>query len=305
MKKEYGKKMMNQVIILLIVLLVFSGIVLAGVCILKTLGQRQTDPAVSPNNVITPEKEVSATMKGTEDDLSANTSTIQTSAIKAAMGMRRVSAATVNQDEGNKTTLKIYRNHAKDSIPFQADNLFPGDTETKSYYLQVSYKGSVTLHFRGEIRDGYEKLAEVLKCRVEMRGGSVLYEGLMKEMPESISYTLPERRQETVEIVYDITVFMDTSVGNEYMRKELLADFCWWVYEEEHTDSENPDISDTTEGTHSPGTSDTDRGQLLPVKTGDESNVLFYGIIAGISLLMLILFFFFRHGKKEDKEHEQ
>lgn len=305
MKKEYGQKTINHIIILLIVLLAFSGTVLAGVFLSKAARQMQTDPAVSPNNVITPEKETSVSMAGTEIDVSANTSTIQTSAIKATMGMRTVSAATVvDQDAGEETILKIYRNHAEDSSPFRAGNLFPGDAETRSYYLEVSYKSSVTLHFHADIRSGYEKLAEVLKCRVELRDGAVLYDGLMKDMPESIPYTLPQSSQEAAEIVYDITVSLDTSAGNEYMEKELLADFRWWAYEDGHSDAGDSDAgtSDKPTGTDPSGKTDTDRGELLPVKTGDESNVLFYGIVVGISLLVLILFFVWRHRKKEDKE---
>lgn len=60
--------------------------------------------------------------------------------------------------------------------------MFPGDAETQNDCVQVDHKGDVTVHFRAEVRPGYEKLAEVLKLRVSV-GGSVLYDGLMAETP--------------------------------------------------------------------------------------------------------------------------
>ena len=169
-----------------------------------------------------------------------------------------------------KTDLQLYRRHAEENQPFQAANMLPGDSVTKTYRLQVSYKDSITVHFWAEVRPGYEKLAEVLRCRVTLNGAQI-YDGLMASMPHGIAHTMksPEK-----ELEYQITAYLDTSVGNEYMAKELLADFRWWVDKQD-------------EG-----------GLEPPPKTGDEFPVVPTALMMGISAA-LIVFFLARTKKKE------
>lgn len=107
--------------------------------------------------------------------------------------------------------------------------MFPGDAETQNDCVQVDHKGDVTVHFRAEVRPGYEKLAEVLKLRVSV-GGSVLYDGLMAEMPAAVDTPLPAG-SDTLD--YQLTAYLDTSVGNPYMYQQLVADFYWWVADSE------------------------------------------------------------------------
>lgn len=125
--------------------------------------------------------------------------------------------------------LSIYRNNPEESTPFNVTNMFPGDCETNVYNIRVSYNGSIKVYFTVDVRSGYEKLAEVLKCKVVMPGGSEpVYDGLMKEMPDlehSISAV-----NITEDLKYEISVYLDTSVGNAYKNKELVADFKWWAY---------------------------------------------------------------------------
>lgn len=195
-----------------------------------------------------------------------------------------LTAAAVTAEGGN-VALRLYRGHAEDTTQFQAGNMFPGDAESREYRLEVSYKGSVTVHFRADVRKGYEKLAEVLKCRVSL-GGVQLYDGLMRDMPESLSRALPQSRGTTANLYYDITVYLDTSVGNEYMGKELYADFRWWV-----------DEASSPNAPAKPG------GLIYP-KTGDESRVFLWASLAGLSLALPLALLFVRRRKKED-DHEQ
>lgn len=81
--------------------------------------------------------------------------------------------------------VKIYKNHPDDNSPFNIENMFPGDSEIRYYCVRVSHKDSITVFFNADVRSGYEKLAEVLKCKVELlTTGETLYEGLMRDMPE-------------------------------------------------------------------------------------------------------------------------
>ena len=126
------------------------------------------------------------------------------------------------------------------------EHIFPGRDEaevavTRRYYRsgESEYyinRQSVRLKDVNELfmdtgmgREGYEKLAEVLKLRVSV-GGSVLYDGLMAEMPAAVDTLLPAG-SDTLD--YQLTAYLDTSVGNPYMYQQLVADFYWWVADSE------------------------------------------------------------------------
>lgn len=129
----------------------------------------------------------------------------------------------------NSNVLSLYKNKPEDNIQFNVVNMFPGDYITQDYNVRVSYNGSINVYFTADIRSGYEKLAEVLKCKVVMPDkNKILYDGPMKDMPDlehSISAV-----NTTEDLKYEISVYLDTSVGNDYQDKQLIADFRWWAY---------------------------------------------------------------------------
>lgn len=116
----------------------------------------------------------------------------------------------------------------KEGYRFEVSNMFPGDSVSREFTVVVSHKKAVTLHFETEItkKDADHPLSDVLMLRIEVPGQTV-YEGLMKDVQHT--YVLPAAQKEAV---YTITAYLPTSVGNDYMRKSLMADFIWW-YEEE------------------------------------------------------------------------
>ena len=128
-----------------------------------------------------------------------------------------------------KVTIRLYDRSPEYNREFSVTNMFPGDAETQNDCVQVDHKGNVTVHFRAEVRPGYEKLAEVLKLRVSV-GGSVVYDGLMAEMPAAVDTPLAAG-SDTLD--YQLTAYLDTSVGNPYMYQQLVADFYWWVADSE------------------------------------------------------------------------
>mgnify|MGYP000003479670 FL=1 len=134
-------------------------------------------------------------------------------------------STTTTKNPGNIIALRSEANKS-----FQVTNLLPGDRETQNYRIEVSVKEDVTVHFRADIREGYEKLAEVLMIRVSLPyEDGLLYDGLMRDMPESVSYSLGKDSADKGELDYEITAYLDTSVGNEYTNKDLVADFRWWI----------------------------------------------------------------------------
>ena len=127
----------------------------------------------------------------------------------------------------------LYFDKAEEVVPFQVGNMFPGDAEEKTYTVKVSHDDEVTLRFRATVREGYDLLAEVLHCRV-LCNGTVRYDGLMRDMPESLNEELTADGAVTSERTYTVTAYLDTRVGNTYQNASLVADFRWWVEEDEH-----------------------------------------------------------------------
>lgn len=159
--------------------------------------------------------------------------------------------------------LYLYDRNPGDNTPFNVTNMFPGDIETKYFLVRVVHKGDIILRFHAEVRPGYEKLAEVLKCRVILpESGDILYDGLMRDMPESLNVDLQTDSEITSEAYYEITAYLETSVGNEYMQTELVADFTWWV---EETDN------------------------LGPAHTSDGLEYTVWIIVAAASLIIIII----------------
>lgn len=146
-----------------------------------------------------------------------------------ALGASALAAETVSLSEAEGVSLRLYRNQPQDSAAFSVDNMFPGDAVSRAFFLELSHKDAITLHFRAELRPGSEKLAEVLMCRVAIRGGDTLYDGPMDSLPETLDVALPAREDGASDLVYDITAYLSTAVGNDYMSQALHADLIWWV----------------------------------------------------------------------------
>lgn len=171
----------------------------------------------------------------------------------------------------NAATLSLHTRQPEENKTFQTENMFPGDSETKYYRIKASYKGNIIIRYHADIHPGYEQLAAVLKVKVRLHGadgflreGVTLYDGPMSDMPKSLNQTLHTNQSTQSELYYEITAYLDTSVGNEYQNQELKADFRWWVEE---------------------------RDNLTPPKTGDRSHIqLWIALACGSLICMIILF---------------
>ncbi len=125
-------------------------------------------------------------------------------------------------------TLSLYKNKESDNTPFAVADMLPGDYIKQDYCVRVSYNGTITVYFTADVRDGYEKLAEALRCKVVMPDKNLLlYDGPMCDignLPCTITGV-----NTTENLNYEIAVYLDTSVGNDYQDLTLIADFLWWV----------------------------------------------------------------------------
>ena len=251
----------KTIIIVLAVLLALSVVALAGTLIYSHINGNEQTTVTVPENLITPEKNPNG---GEEAEPGEGIS-------EGEGGGTSAPAQRPTTETKKAATISLYNRQDQENTPFKVGNMFPGDAETKYYGVRVSHKGDVTLRFHADIRPGCEKLAEVLKCRVVLpETGELLYDGLMRDMPQSLNHALHTGTSTTSQVSYEITAYLDTSVGNEYMNQEMIADFNWWVEETEN---------------------------LEPPKTGDSFHIYFWAVLAAGSLFLLILLW-----RKREKE---
>lgn len=244
----------KKYIVIVAVLLAVSLLALAGTLIYQSSAERTTEVTV-PDNIITPKAQhISSSETITQaQNLAGAEQTVQSGSEKAEL-------------------LTLYQGHSEDNTPFEAVNMFPGDTLTKYYCVRVSHSGGVTVYFHADIRSGYEKLAEVLNCRVELlTDGSTLYDGLMRDMPDISSTVISDGKADS-DLYYAVTAYLDTSVGNDYQNKELTADFRWWAQADEEISSADS-IESKTDSTESNADSSTGAADSSSVSKAESTAV--------------------------------
>lgn len=201
--------------------------------------------------------------------VSGNRITAQTTAFTQTAPQRAALtplSASANDIPGKASDIQIDKRVPSYGEAFHAGNMFPGDSIAQYYRVRVYHTGTVTVHFNAAVQSDtkYQKLAEVLMIRVSV-DGTVVYDGLMRDMPQSVDTALSGDYLD-----YTLNVYLDTSVGNDYMNKELMADFRWWV---EGTGHRHPDSGNSG--------SNGDDGQLINgPKTGDSFSPLLWGGLA-------------------------
>lgn len=230
MQNKRNGKTLPMLIAVLAVLLILS--VLA-------LGWRLSHRNVAPSAEAPDNRIGQTTLAANEEDSSpqaqeptaemATAETVQSAVSSAVSAPESVGTGVSSASQKNAQNISLYHRHAGDGTPFSVGNMFPGDAETQYYCIRVSHQSAVTLRFRASVQSGYDKLAEVLRVRVTLPdSGAVLYDGLMRDMPESVNVAMAAG---TDEVYYQISAYLDTSVGNSYMDLPLKADFNWWVEE--------------------------------------------------------------------------
>ena len=214
-----GKKI-RIVIIVLSVLLAISILLLAGTLIYNKLAPANETAVTVSDNIIT-----SDPAYGTSSNIGTNSADSQITDTNSAE----------NQNSNNKTSISLFKGNPEDNTPFSVMNMLPGDSETKYYCVKVSHKGNVTLKYHADIHKGSEKLSEVLKIKVAIPSlNKVIFDGVIKDMPLSIDFPLSAADVSETAVDFEITAYLETSVGNEYSNTELVADFKWWVEEREN-----------------------------------------------------------------------
>jgi len=277
------KKKIKIIIIVLAVLLGISLAALGGTLIYNKIANATPATVTVPDNLITADEDTTkpdssdSQAPDSSDTEKPDGSYTKTPDSSAAASFSAVPTQSTTAEVKKAATIELYNKQPEENTPFQVENMFPGDSETKYFRVRVSYHDTITVHYKATVRPGYEKLAEVLKVRVNLLStGETMYDGLMRDMPESLTHKLASQKSTTDELYYEITAYLDTSVGNEYQNNDLIADFKWWVEETGNLDD-------------SP-------------QTGDTSNILLWAVLAACSLSMMILLLVVRM-RKEDEEN--
>lgn len=277
------KKKIKIIIIVLACLLGLSLLALGGTVIYNKIANNTPATVTVPDNLITPDEDTTkpdnsdSQAPDSSDTEKPDSSDTQTPNSSAATSSSAVPMQSTTAEVKKAATVELYNKQPEENKPFQVGNMFPGDSETKYFRVRVSYHDTITVHYKATVRPGYEKLAEVLKVRIRLlSAGETMYDGLMRDMPESLTHKLASKKSATDELYYEITAYLDTSVGNDYQNKDLIADFKWWVEETGNLDD-------------SP-------------QTGDTSNILLWAVLAAGSLGMIIILLVTRR-RKEDEEN--
>ncbi len=279
--KDKKSKKLKAVIIILAILLAVSAAALTGTLLYHYFSPSEPASVEVPGNIITPDSENTTDTKNaptyadsTNDETSNQPNASATSETEAVPESNAVETTSVNVTKAS--AISLHNRKPEDNTPFQVSNMFPGDRETKYYCIKVSYKGDIIVRYRADIRDGYEKLAEVLKVKICLLDtNETLYDGLMRDMPKSLNHALYTNTSTQSELYYAITTYLDTSVGNEYMNKDLIADFHWWVEETDRLDSP---------------------------QTGDTSNIYLWICLASGSLILMLILLAKRRKEAADEQ---
>ena len=266
------KKKIKIVIIVLAILLGLSLLALGGTLVYNKIANTTPATVTVPDNLITPDDDTTKPdSSDTEKPDSPDTQTPSSSADTSSA----VPAQSTTAETKKAATIELYNKQPEENTAFTVGNMFPGDSETKYFRVRVSYHDTITVHYKATVRPGYEKLAEVLKVQVKLlTTGETMYDGGIADMPESLTHKLTSEKSTTDELYYEITAYLDTSVGNDYQNKDLIADFKWWVEETGNLDD-------------SP-------------QTGDTSNILLWAVLAAGSLGMIIILLVTRRRKEEN-----
>lgn len=269
------KKKIKIIIIILAVLLGLSLLALGGTLIYNKIANTTPATVTVPDNLITPDEDTTKPGSSESSSQAPDSSDTQTPSSSADASSSAVPTQSTTAEAKKAATIELYNKQPEENTPFQVGNMFPGDANTKYFRVRVSYHDKITVHYKATVRPGYEKLAEVLKVRVNLLStGETMYDGLMRDMPESLTHKLASKKSATDELYYEITAYLDTSVGNDYQNKDLIADFKWWVEETGNLDD-------------SP-------------KTGDTSNILLWAVLAACSGSMMILLLVTRRRKEDE-----
>ena len=203
MTENSNEHRVKYLIIFLSILLGISLVSLTGIILHNLFTGNSPSTVVLPDNVITPDKEGTTNPTPSPGDSPGPSSSPVPSDNPGSTDTPDDNSITDDHTNGGNTAapsktpeptaidIYLHSKNAGDNRTFNAVNMFPGDKEISRYCLRVSYHDSILVYFKADIRNGYEKLAEVMKVKVTLlERNEIMYDGLMKDMPDSVTKKL-------------------------------------------------------------------------------------------------------------------
>ena len=146
------KKKIKIIIIVLAVLLGISLAALGGTLLYNRLTSRPAATVTVPDNLITPDEDT--TKPDSSDTEKTDDSYMQTPDSSAAASSSAVPTQSTTAEVKKAATIELYNKQPEENTPFQVENMFPGDSETKYFRVRVSYHDKITVHYKATVRLG-------------------------------------------------------------------------------------------------------------------------------------------------------
>ena len=129
---------------------------------------------------------------------------------------------------GGETQVITMGDGSAEGKAFRLSNMFPGDRESQEYVIKLTSGDVLAVSLGSEILEETGKLSDVLSAEVKMTDTEeVLYDGLLKDL---VGLRVPiQAGAESVSLT--LTVYLSSSVGNEYMNSGINARLSFWVAE--------------------------------------------------------------------------
>lgn len=113
-----------------------------------------------------------------------------------------------------------------EQVKFDVSNMFPGDSEVKTFTVVVTNKKINKINFKAELVTENEAFYDVMRISVKVRDENhPIYTGLIKDLEDGISVDMVSGE----ETEFTITVTLDPSAGNECQNSEVAVNFAWWI----------------------------------------------------------------------------
>lgn len=147
-----------------------------------------------------------------------------------------VNTASPHDTPLSDVAITLSGNQAESVTAFSLKNLLPGKKETKSFYIQVSYRKQLFLCCDATVCSDND-LADRMYATIRLPStGEELYDGPIKEMP-CLSYELQSASKATENITYEVSLYLDPDADNAYQDMEFEAEFRWWAQQPENLSS--------------------------------------------------------------------
>lgn len=132
-------------------------------------------------------------------------------------------ATSENNVVGNKGVISLDGVDDTANARFNAENMFPGDSVSKTYVVKADDSDVDEIGFHVEFASGAEIFEKHVIIKVAIAGATLpLYEGKITDMPHDVFATKLSEKTEFV-----ITVTLATSAGNECMNQSFSLNFLW------------------------------------------------------------------------------